>query len=242
MPVHWYHGMVVEIYALSPATRQFKIQITGEDTIFNFLPGQFVTFDLPVSEKRLHRWKSYSIANHPDERNILEFCIVKSDDGLGTKYLFEEISEGSIVKFKGPDGGFVIPPDLSKEIVMICTGTGVAPFRSMIKHIVTNKLTFKGIHLIFGTRSEENILYRDEFEKIVRENPLFRYSVALSRENKPPFHYGYIHNIYLTEYSVKNDERQFYICGWTKMIDEAVANILINLNYDRSQIHYELYG
>ncbi len=242
MPVQWYNGKVVRIQQLSVSTRQFTVQIPEEDGVFHFMPGQFVTMDLPVSEKRLFRWRSYSIANRPDESNLLEFCIVRSDNGLGTKYLFDNIILGSIIKFKGPDGGFVLPDDLTKEIIMICTGTGIAPFRSMIQHVIAQKLSFRSIHVIFGTRSEENILYRNEFEKIVKEIPAIRYSVALSREEKPDFHFGYVHDIYLKDYHVINTERQFYICGWTKMIDEAVANLLINMKYDKTQIHYELYG
>ena len=227
---------------LSKTTMEMKLEIDQAEGVFDFLPGQFITFDLPVSEKRLHRWRSYSIANGPDESNILKLCIVRSPEGLGTKYLFEEVKIGTMIKFKGPDGGFVLTDDLSAEIIMVCTGTGVAPFRSMINYIKANKLPFKGIHLIFGTRSEENILYREEFEMFSKENPLFRYSVALSREEKKEFHHGYIHDIYMTEYNQTNDKRHFYICGWSKMIDEAVANLLINLKYDKSQIHYELYG
>ncbi len=242
MPTVWYQGRITEISHLSQSTMEMKMEIDQCDGIFDFLPGQFITMDLPVSEKRLHRWRSYSIANGPDQSNILEFCIVRSSEGLGTKYLFEEVKIGTIIKFKGPDGGFVIPIDLSVEIVMICTGTGVAPFRSMINYIKANKLDFKGIHLIFGTRSEENILYREEFEMFSKENPSFKYSVALSREEKPDFHHGYIHDIYMKDFNQINAERQFYICGWSKMIDEAVANLLITLKYDRSQIHYELYG
>lgn len=115
--------------------------------------------------KRLNRWRSYSIANRPYGTNILEFCIVKSQDGPGTRFLFEEVQVGSVLKFKGPDGGFVIPANLDVEIIMLCTGTGVAPFRSMIHHLVENKIPFRSIHLIFGTRTENSILYRDEFEK-----------------------------------------------------------------------------
>lgn len=242
MPTVWYQGRVAEISHLSNTSIEMKLEIDQAEGVFDFLPGQFITLDLPVSEKRLHRWRSYSIANRPDQSNILELCIVRSPEGLGTKYLFEEVKIGTMIKFKGPDGGFVLPEDLSTEIIMICTGTGVAPFRSMINYIKANKLPFKGIHLIFGTRSEENILYREEFELFSKENPLFKYSVALSREEKPEFHHGYIHDIYMTEYDQPNTKRQFYICGWSKMIDDAVANLMITLKYDRSQIHYELYG
>ncbi|MBK7807865.1 MAG: FAD-dependent oxidoreductase [Saprospiraceae bacterium] len=242
MPTVWYQGRVAAMSHLSKTTMEMKLEIDQAEGVFDFLPGQFITMDLPVSEKRLHRWRSYSIANGPDESNILELCIVRSPEGLGTKYLFEEVKIGTMIKFKGPDGGFVLPDDLSAEIIMVCTGTGVAPFRSMINYIKANKLPFKGIHLIFGTRSEENILYREEFEMFSKENPLFRYSVAFSRESKPGYHHGYIHDIYLKEYNHPHAKRQFYICGWSKMIDEAVANLLINLKYDKSQIHYELYG
>jgi ferredoxin-NADP reductase len=242
MPAVWYQGKIIEINHLSHTTMEMKLEIDLADGVFDFLPGQFITMDLPVGEKRLQRWRSYSIANGPDQSNILAFCIVRSPEGLGTRYLFDEAQIGTMIKFKGPDGGFVLPTDLSDEIIMICTGTGVAPFRSMIHYIKAKNLAFNGIHLIFGTRNEENILYQEEFETFSKENPSFRYSVALSRESKPGYHHGYIHDIYLKEYNQPHAKRQFYICGWSKMIDETVANLLINLKYDKSQIHYELYG
>ena len=241
MPTRWYQGTVINIESLSTTTRQFTLSVDG-DTIFDFKPGQFVTMDLPVSEKRLYRWRSYSIANTPNNNNILQFCIVRSSQGLGTKYFFEEVIIGSVLKFKGPDGGFTLPDDLSREIIMICTGTGVAPFRSMIRQVIDKKMTFKKIHLIFGTRHTDSILYLDEFSEIASAHPNFRYSVALSREHTTPFHHGYVHDIYLDEYKDVYKTRQFYICGWTNMIDDAVANLTLKLGYDKSQIHYELYG
>jgi ferredoxin-NADP reductase len=242
MPTQWYHARVLKIEQLTAFTRQFTVEVPQDAGIFHFIPGQFITMDLPVSEKRLHRWRSYSIANRPDDTNILEFCIVRSQDGLGTKYLFEDISVGSELKFKGPDGGFVLPKHLDDEIIMLCTGTGVAPFRSMIQYLVSNRIPFRKIHLIFGTRTHQDILYREEFDAIQKENPSFMYSVALSREVANGFHHGYIHDIYLNEYKVVKNDRKFYICGWSKMIDEAVANLMVHLKYDKSQIHYELYG
>jgi len=242
MPAVWYHGKVIQIKFLSQNTIEMKLEVDQSQGVLDFLPGQFITMDLPVGEKRLQRWRSYSIAGVPDKSNILELCIVKSSEGIGTKYLFEEVEIGTFIKFKGPDGSFVLPGDLSEEIIMMCTGTGIAPFRSMIKYIFANQLEFKGIHLIFGTRTEKDILYREEFEALSALNPLFSYSVALSREKKPGFHYGYIHDIYLKKYSNYEAKRQFYLCGWSQMIDEAVANLHIHMKYDKSQIHFELYG
>ena len=242
MPTHWYTGTVSRILVLSPGTRQFDLIVMGEDRTFDFIPGQFITLDLPVSDKRRDRWRSYSIANEPNDKNLIELCIVRSPEGPGTRYLFEEIKTGSEITFKGPDGGFIIPGDLTKEIVMICTGTGVAPFRSMIRHIMQNNMPFRSIHLIFGTRRQEDILYREEFEQYAKENPCFRYSVALSREEVKGFHHGYVHGIYMEEYSKNTPDRYFYICGWSKMIDEAIENLILKSKYDKTQIRYELYG
>ena len=61
------------------------------------------------------------------------FSIVKLEGGLGTTYLFEEAKVGTEIKFKKPAGVFTLPADVSdKNLVFICTGTGVAPFRSMV--------------------------------------------------------------------------------------------------------------
>ncbi|MGB4957832.1 MAG: FAD-dependent oxidoreductase [Saprospiraceae bacterium] len=243
MPTKWYNGTITDIQDMSPTTRQFVVNVDGDGEGFDFLPGQFVTIDLPVSEKRLHRWRSYSIANDPDGSNVLEFCIVRSEEGLGTKYLFDEAQIGTILKFKGPDGGFVLPADLTKDIIMVCTGTGVAPFRSMVRHVISQEMDFNHIHLIFGTRYSQGILYQEEFEKIKDEHPNFDYSIALSREHSQGVHHqGYVHDVYMSRYQQVHPDRHFYICGWSQMIDQAVAHLMIDLKYDKSQIHYELYG
>jgi|JI7StandDraft_1071085.scaffolds.fasta_scaffold12176_3 CDP-4-dehydro-6-deoxyglucose reductase len=240
MPTLWYDATIIDIKNLSPNTKQFSLEVKGIDS-FSFIPGQFITFDLPVSEKRLDRWKSYSISNAPSGKKIIELCIVRSENGLGTKYLFEEIRVGSVLKFKGPDGSFIIPDSLDKEIIMLCTGTGVAPFRSMLKHIEHLNLPFNKIHLIFGTRNESGTLYMDEWQRLSKMKPNFQFDIALSREQKAGFYNGYIHDIYIKKYAAVREDRIFYICGWSGMVDQAVSHI-IDMGYHRTQIRYELYG
>jgi len=209
---------------------------------FDFKAGQFVTMDLPVHEKRLHRWRSYSIANAPDGSAVLEFCIVYLEGGLATRYLFEEAKVGTTLRFKGPDGTFTLPDQLDKKLVMICTGTGVAPFRSMIWDIHNRGLPFEGIDLIFGTRHEDGILYRSEFEAFQEKWPNFQYDIALSRARDWPGYKGYVHPIYMERYAEPSPDIQFYLCGWSNMIDDAVANLVVKMGYDKSQVRYELYG
>jgi CDP-4-dehydro-6-deoxyglucose reductase len=235
----WYESKVTEIEDASSTTKRFWVEV--EEPI-DFKAGQFVTMDLPISDKRLKRWRSYSIANAPDQSNILEFCIVNLEGGAASQYLFNEVNVGTPIKFKGPSGNFVLPPEIKQDIVLICTGTGVAPFRSMIQDIINQDIPHKNIHLIFGTRYEEGILYREEFEMWNLKYNWFQYDVALSREKDWKGYRGYIHDIYLEKYQNNSKDTHFYLCGWTPMIDEAVANLITKMKVEQPFIHYELYG
>lgn len=240
MPATWYDSIVTRIEPAAPNVRRFFVEVEGLEKI-DFKAGQFVTMDLPIGEKRMQRWRSYSIANAPDGANALEFCIVRSAEGAGTRYLFEQIEPGSVLRWKGPEGGFVLPSEINKDLVLICTGTGVAPFRSMIRDLQHSGRPHRNLHLIFGARRCEDILYYDEWMELARTLPGFRFDVALSREADWADYKGYVHQIYQSKYAKVRPDVSFYLCGWTKMIDEGVAN-LITMGYDRTQIHYELYG
>ena len=241
----WYDSHITKIKTESPATKRFWIEVQGEEAII-FEAGQFVTMDLPISDKRLKRWRSYSIANAPNTEGgrELEFCIVKAENSTGgSKFFFEEAAIGTLIRFKGPDGTFTLKQPLdNRDLVFICTGTGVAPFRSMIWDIYNHQIPYKSIHLIFGTRYEKDILYRTEFEELEKKLPNFRYDVVLSREPNWKGWKGYVHEIYMHEYYEKRPDVDFYICGWSNMIDDVVAKLMVDLGYDKSQIHYELYG
>lgn len=236
MPTKWYQARVTNIIQESLTVRRFFLDM-GE--AFDFIPGQFITMDLPTGKKRLDRWKSYSIASTPSG-NLIELCIVLVPDGKGTNYLFNEISVGSILKCKGPGGNFVRPRQTPKELICICTGTGIAPFRSMIQSWITNEIPSYPVHLIFGTRTVEDILYHEELKLLASEHLWLSYSVALSREEYEG-HQGYVHDIYTTQYKDASNDRLFMICGWQAMVDEAVQN-LKDLGYPAENIIYELYG
>lgn len=244
----WLTARLARTEDMTPTIRRFWLQVP-EPVASDFKPGQFITFDLPVAEKRLDRWRSYSIASPPAADQELELCIVRLDGGRGTDYLFNEVEPGSELKFKGPAGMFTLPDSaLEKDLVFVCTGTGVAPFRSMLRDIHGRGRAHRGLHLIFGCRKREDILYRAEFELLQRELPGFRYSVSLSRESDPdpadfPFEVvsGYVHQLYEKHYGQPAADRQFYLCGWSDMIDEARER-LTKIGYGEQQVRYELYG
>jgi ferredoxin-NADP reductase len=242
MPVTWYKATIQKIESLAPGVRSFQLQVPELES-FVFEAGQFVTFDLPIGDKRLQRWRSYSIANAPDASNIFELCVVRSEQGQGgSKYLFDEVEVGSELTFKGPDGGFVLPATIDKDLVFVCTGTGIAPFRSMIHDLHRSGKPHRNIHLIFGAREAADVLYREEWEELTRTMPGFTFDVALSRQPDWAGWKGYVHQVYQSQYQTPRPDVAFYLCGWSKMIDEAVANLILQMGFDRTQVHYELYG
>ncbi|SHE74560.1 ferredoxin--NADP reductase [Flavisolibacter ginsengisoli] len=240
----WRKGIITRIENETPNTRRFWIQIP-EVASFDFEPGQFVTIDLPIHEKPNKRWRSYSIASWPDGTNVIELLIVLLEGGKGTSYLFQEGKVGLELILRGPQGVFTLPKPIDKDLYFICTGTGIAPFRSMIHYIQEHKIPHKDIYLIFGTRKRDDLLYMDEMKRLEMEIEGFHYIPTLSRDQWEGC-CGYVHAVYenlvnekRTDHSVK--EAGFYLCGWKNMVDEAKLRIQ-NLGYDKKSIHLELYG
>lgn len=234
----WRKGIVIRIEDHTHNTRRFWIQVP-ELEVFDFIPGQFVTLDLPIHEKPNKRWRSYSIASWPDGSNVFELLIVLAEQGLGTQYLFREVKVGSELQFRGAQGVFTLPPQLDKDIFLVCTGTGIAPFRSMVQYIRLHRLPFHRIHLIFGCRKKEDLLYYEELKQLEKELPGFHYYPTLSREHWEG-RYGYVHPVYM-DLCRDRPAAEFFLCGWKHMVDEAKKHIE-EMGYDKKAIHQELYG
>lgn len=254
MPEPWRTGRVIKIIDETNNTKRFWIEVPELES-FNFKPGQFVTLDLPIHEQKNKRWRSYSIASHPDGTNVFELIIVLLEGGLGTTYLFNEVSVGTELVFRGAQGVFTLPENIEKDLFFICTGTGIAPFRSMVNYIFQNNVAFKNIYLIFGCRKFGDALYAAEMKDLMRKVPGFTYYTCYSREDIDNADHlirvGYVHQVFEelcnanktmnADGEVKLKPASFYLCGWKNMIDDAKQKI-IALGYDKKDVHFELYG
>jgi CDP-4-dehydro-6-deoxyglucose reductase len=247
----WRTGIIIRIEQETESTRRFWIQVPELEQ-FDFIPGQFVTLDLPIHEKPNKRWRSYSIASWPDGSNVFELVIVLLEGGLGTNYLFNETTVGSRLTLRGAQGVFTLPQTIDRDLFLICTGTGVAPFRSMTQYMKLHQVPHHNIYLIFGCRKFCDGLYADELKSLEAELPDFHYVPTFSREEPGAHRTGYVHSIYEEicrnniSYVQEGDSpvlkpSYFYLCGWKNMIDEAKQRILA-LGYDKKSIHLELYG
>jgi len=235
----WRTGVVIRIENETADTRRFWIQVP-ELTSFDFVPGQFVTLDLPIHEKVNKRWRSYSIASWPDATNVFELVIILDQKGAGTPYLFHEVGVGSELSFRGPQGVFNLREPIENDTLLICTGTGIAPFRSMVHYMYLKNIPRKNVYLVFGCRTKNDLLYYDELKELEASMPGFTFLPALSREQWNDAHYGYVHGVY-EKICADKQPAGFYLCGWKGMIDEAKKRIM-DMGYDKKSIHTEIYG
>lgn len=244
----WRTGTVIRIVDETYNTRRFFIQVKDLDS-FGFKAGQFVTLDLPIHEQKNKRWRSYSIASWPDGTNVYELLIVLLEGGAGTTYLFNEVGIGSELSFRGPQGVFTLPEAIEQDIFFICTGTGIAPFRSMLHYMQLHQVEHEDLYLIYGCRTRKDLLYFDEMNALSDKMEGFHFIPTLSRETWDGAT-GYVHGLY-EEICKKNSEAcaelqnlkpaVFYLCGWKFMIDDARKKIT-EMGYDKKVIHFELYG
>ncbi|HYH14146.1 MAG TPA: FAD-binding oxidoreductase [Flavisolibacter sp.] len=241
----WRKGIVTRIAEETHNTRRFWIQIP-ELPSFDFIPGQFVTLELPIDEKPGRRLRSYSIASWPDGTNTIELVIVLLEGGAGTTYLFNEVKEGVELTLRGPQGVFTLPQSIDTDLMLVCTGTGIAPFRSMMHYVQEHHLAHKDVYLIFGTRTQKDLLYYNEMKALAAIEPGFYFIPTLSRESWEGC-CGYVHPVYESIIKQKQNGStelplmNFMLCGWKVMIDEAKERIL-HLGYTKKDIHQELYG
>lgn len=237
MALDYYDAEVYNIIDESPTVKRFQLVFNDLDK-FDFIAGQYVKVDMPIDDKKTYR--QYSISSAPNNDNKIELLIVYNPVGKGTNYLFKEVKVGTNLKVSKGLGRFVLPESSEKDICFICTGVGLAPFRSMYLDVLNNNKNFKTLNLIFGTRTEADLLYREELEELNKKYDNFNYFPVLSRAKETwDGKKGYVHQIYQELYK-DGHEAQFYLCGWDAMITEAKNN-LKEIGYTRRDILFEKY-
>ena len=230
-PKTWIKGKFKTIDKITDLTWIFVIEL---EEPFEYKAGQFVNIKVNGVTR------SYSIASYDSGKNTFELLIVKLEGGALTTMLFDQIKEGDPLEAKGPYGHFLLPNEIENDLFFICTGTGLAPFRSMLDLIIQNKIPHRKIYLIFGTRTRADLLCFDEINKMKESVEGLVYLPVLSREEWDGAT-GYVHKHY--KKIIQDEELKdpiFYLCGWRDMILESRSN-LKDLGYDTKKIICEIY-
>ena len=152
-----------------------------------------------------------------------------------------DLATGDEITFQGPFGSFILRPPL-RDTVFIATGTGIAPYRSMLHWLLADPSRHEGrrFWLLFGVRTEEEIYYRDEFERLAAEHSTFHFLPTLSRGGPDWKGLGGYVQTHLPKIVGDRTDMHAYICGLDKMVSANRA-LLKSLGWDRKQVLYEKY-
>jgi NAD(P)H-flavin reductase len=224
---------LIESLEIAPEVRHFVFE-APEVQEFYFIPGQFVSFNAVFEDKTITR--PYSIAS-PPHGNRFELCLNRVKEGYLSPYLFS-LAPGDQIEMSAPLGYFVLR-NPGKDALLVATGTGIAPFRSML-HAYLGQGDTRGLTLIFGVRYEQTLLYRPEFEELAAKHPNFRFWPTLSRP-EPGWtgRAGHVQQ-HVPEALGERRDLDVYICGLKLMVDDVRA-MLKARGFDRKQIIYEKY-
>lgn len=227
-----YRAKVSKIKDLSYDTKEIILNLEKPKNI-SFKPGQYVQFRVPGTCE----YRAYSIASTPDQSNIIKLVVRLVPGGFCSTYIHESLKEGDEVFLTGPFGNLFINEDSDSDIICVAGGCGVAPFMSIIFHLLKTG-SKRNIKLFFGVKSEKDLYFVDEFQQLSREYDNFEFHLALSTPNKDwQGEKGLIHQL-VDKYIERTDNAEAYLCGPPVMID-AVINVLLSKGMDRSRIFYD---
>lgn len=204
-------------------------------------------------------FRAYSMANHPAEGNIIMLNIriatppwdprrntfMNVNPGICSSYIFSR-KPGDKVMISGPYGEFHIKKT-EREMVYIGGGAGMAPLRSHIFHLFHTLRTDRKVSYWYGARSKREVFYEEDFRKIEKEFPNFKFNLALSEplpEDNWDGYKGFIHQVALDNYLSKHpepEEVEYYLCG-PPIMNESVLRMLDNLGVPEENIDLDDFG
>ena len=218
-------------------TRHFRL-VFPPGTQFDFEPGQFVNALAPSAEDPTKIIKRpYSIDSPPYEKGSIDLVWKRVEGGFMTNYLWK-LKEGDSLQIQGPLGRFNLRKPLPPHIVFVATGTGIAPFRSMIFQLFKDG-TDRQVWLIFGNRYDTDILYNEEWKQLAARHSNFHYLPTVSRPNIWTGEKEYVQRVLEKNFRPSKDGH-LYICGLTKMINE-VQETALRMGFTKDQIFFEKY-
>ena len=206
------------------------------------LAGQHVDVRLTAGDG-YQAQRSYSVASAPEDMR-LTITVERLEDGEVSPYLVGEVRVGDKIELRGPIGGyFVWRADEQRPLLLVAGGSGVVPLMAMLRHRFAT-----GSHvptrLLYSSRSVDDIIYRDELERLASSGDGFTVAHALTR-TQPSGWKGYARRIdreMLRDVAWPKEQTPIaYICGPTSFV-EAAANLLVESGYDASWIKTERFG
>ena len=187
-----------------------------------FKAGQYIEFLLKDGKRR-----AFSLANAPSQDNMLELHLRLIPGGQFTQYVFNEMPDKAILRIEAPFGSFYLREDSEKPMIMVAGGTGFAPIKGIIEHLLQHNIQ-RQITLYWGARSLQDLYMPALPEAWAAANPHIRFIPVLS-DALPEDHWqgrtGFVHQAVLDDFANAENtglaNYEVYCCGAPAMVEVA---------------------
>lgn len=230
---------VSEIHEETLSTKTLRL-VAQDGYLPPFQAGQYINLFVDVGGMRTSR--PYSIASSPRQAGYYDITIRRVEDGFVSSYLLDDVGIGEAFQSTSPSGQFYYNPLFhGKELVFLAGGSGITPFMSMIREITDSGLD-REVHLIYGSRSPEDIIFNTEMAERSKQHPNIKVHTVIS---EPPKGYkglaGFITADLIKELVPNMDRNMFYICG-PEVMYHFVQKELARLNIPERKVRTEVSG
>jgi len=237
--LNWSLGEVVDLIDETPRVRSIVLDVPEW---IGHRAGQHVDVRL-TAEDGYQAQRSYSIASAPEDRR-LALTVEGLPDGEVSSYLVGELRTGDRIELRGPVGGyFVWEADMGGPLLLVAGGSGIVPLMSMLRHRNASGAAV-GAKLLYSSRSWEDVIYRDELERLASATNGPEVVHTLTR-SQPPGWNGYARRVdgqMLAETAwPASGEPSAFVCGPTPFV-ESVAAALVLLGYPTTTVKTERFG
>lgn len=220
-PVRDFEGTLTVLEDCARETRRLVFDL-DEEIAFN--AGQYVQVTLPNTDGVFRSW---SMASSPATPKQIELTIKRTPGGLGTDgWIFKDLKVGDKVKIAGPYGRFFVRTAKEKPIIMIGGGTGLAPLKSMVKHVLEAE-TGQTMYLYHGVRGYDDLYDVEYFKQLEAENEdQFFYRPCLSEEEGVEgTSHGMVTDVIDEDFKTLRG-MVAYICGPPPMVEASLKMLM----------------
>jgi ferredoxin-NADP reductase len=235
----WLVAEVAEAHLETARVRTLVLDVPGWNV---HRAGQHVDVRL-TAEDGYQAERSYSIASPPGGAPAI--TVERLDDGEVSPYLVDEAAPGDRFELRGPIGGYFVwdAETANEPLLLIAGGSGIVPFRSMLRHRADAGSTVP-TQLLYSSRTYEDLIYRDELDALAAGDDSLELVETLSRAQPSGWtgRAGRIDVELLREVAFSAErEPRVYVCGPTSFA-EAVADGLVGLGHPPTRIRIERFG
>ena len=214
---------VGKITELTPLIKEVHFKIISPEEGIKFKSGQYIQLQIPEYEKsKDSEYRAYSISSSAKEQGYIELIITKVEEGIVSTYVHDFLKENDELIMTGPFGEFFLR-DSDRDILLIGTGSGLAPLLSIVDQIAKEGIKRKTT-LFFGDKTPQDLYYMDQLRALEKDLPHFTFVPVLSRtteKDKWEGEKGRVTNL-IEKYIPDQAKIDVYICGNPAMVQSCL--------------------